>query len=180
MERITSRTKSEEVRKVAGYDKQDWSMFQVSQGKDVPQRLMLTVQKITLRKARQFTKGHEGRMPSWSDFDPRKAKDLLLETNKELEDLELPIVDREVFHWRMRYAIGRAQKEFRDEKQASATATATNTESEANMDVTPHFNGRAATTHQGNDSPKQGSGQSLPSIHEMLRGPNNQDGRSLT
>jgi hypothetical protein len=137
---------------------------------------MLTSQKITLRKARQFTAGHEGIMPSWSEVEPRKQKILLTETNKELEDLELPVVDREIFHWRMRYALGRAQKEFRDDKQASATATAANAEDEASRDVAFHVDGRAGTAHQEVDSPSQGPGQSLPSIHEMLRRPNKDDG----
>jgi hypothetical protein len=35
MERITSRTAAEDVRKAAGYDEQDWGVFQVGQSKDM-------------------------------------------------------------------------------------------------------------------------------------------------
>ena len=137
---------------------------------------MLTSQKITLRKARQFTAGHEGIMPSWSEVEPRKQKILLAETNKELEDLELPVVNRGIFHWRMRYALARAQKELRDDKQASATATTADPENEGSREVAFHVDGHAGTAHQEVDSPGQGPGQSLPSIHEMLRQPNKDDG----
>lgn len=35
MERITSRTAAEDVRKAAGYDRHDWTVFQVGQSKDM-------------------------------------------------------------------------------------------------------------------------------------------------
>jgi hypothetical protein len=48
--------------------------------------------------------------------EPKKAKVLLVETNKELRDLELRVVSRDVFHWSMRYTIGRATKEHRSRR----------------------------------------------------------------
>jgi hypothetical protein len=65
------------------------------------------------------------------------------------------------------------QKEFRDERRAPpVVARTTNAESEATRDLAVHVDVRAGTAHQEDDSTNQGPGQSLPSIHEMLRRPN--------